>query len=389
MLTRSIIVLALVVLLSACQAAQTALPAAEPTAVAAETERQRARAGEAGAGVVPSSASGTAGTALSALSAGLPDNAGKVAAVESMRRLFAVGDAVMIHGAPLCAGKLAPRIGMRPWNSDDLAASMAQQAGASGAGYIPTLFALARNGPADRAGMREGDQIVSLNGWHVPDAPGAARTYDDKIRQALAAGGTIAVGYRRAGREAIVHITPTQGCDYTLVFHGSQAVNARSDGRRVIVARGLVDLLQDDAQLALFVGHELAHNVRNHHAAKLLNATAGAAAGLALDVAAAVFGASPGERFSRPGATGRADAFSQDLEREADYVGLYFAALAGFDANRAAKAWRRMAAANPRAIDDGGTHPTTAERFVALEAAAREISTKIAQGQPLRPNTQK
>jgi hypothetical protein len=388
MLARSIIVLALVVLLSACQARQTAVPDADPAAVAAETERQRARAGESGAGVVPSSASGTAGTALSALSAGSPHNTGKVAAVESMRRLFAVGDGIMIHGASLCAGKLAPRIGMRPWNSDDLTASMAQHAGASGAGYIPTLFALARNGPAERAGMREGDQIVSLNGWRVPEAPGAARAYDDKIRQTLAAGGTIAVGYRRAGREAMAHIAPTQGCDYTLVFHGAQAVNARSDGRRVIVARGLVDLLQDDAELALLVGHELAHNVRNHHAAKLLNATAGAAAGLALDVAAAVFGASPGER-SKLGASSRAAAFSQDLEREADYVGLYFVALAGFDANRAAKAWRRMAAANPRAIDEGGTHPTTAERFVALEAAAREISTKIAQGQPLRPNMQK
>ena len=72
----------------------------------------------------------------------------------------------------------------------------------------------------------------------------------------------------------------------------------------------------------------------------------------------------------------------------ADYVGLYFVALAGFDPNRAASAWRRMAVVNPAAIDHVGTHPTTAERFVALEAAAREISTKIAQGQPLRPNMQ-
>jgi len=51
-------------------------------------------------------------------------------------------------------------------------------------------------------------------------------------------------------------------------------------------------------------------------------------------------------------------AFSQDFEAEADYVGLYHAARAGYDIENAPYIWRRFAASDPRGIDAvGGSHP--------------------------------
>jgi len=78
-------------------------------------------------------------------------------------------------------------------------------------------------------------------------------------------------------------------------------------------------------------------------------------------------------------------AFSQDFESEADYVGLYYTARAGYDIHNVPDLWRRMAVENPGAITMGNTHPSTSQRFVALEAAAAEIEAKRKDGRALQP----
>ena len=79
-------------------------------------------------------------------------------------------------------------------------------------------------------------------------------------------------------------------------------------------------------------------------------------------------------------------AFSQEFEAEADYVGVYHAARAGYDTRKAAYFWRRMAAAHPRAIGlQGTTHPSSANRFLAVEAASKEVAEKRAGGTRLVP----
>lgn len=79
-------------------------------------------------------------------------------------------------------------------------------------------------------------------------------------------------------------------------------------------------------------------------------------------------------------------AFSQGFESEADYVGLYHTARAGYPIAEAPKFWRRMAASNPGAIHiAGSTHPSTAVRFLALEESVKEIQRKKAAGIRLAP----
>lgn len=81
--------------------------------------------------------------------------------------------------------------------------------------------------------------------------------------------------------------------------------------------------------------------------------------------------------------------FSQGYEREADYLGLYFMARAGFDPTKAPEVWRRMAAEYPAAIKETflSTHPSTPERAATLEATIREINAKIRDHQSLKPST--
>jgi predicted Zn-dependent protease len=80
--------------------------------------------------------------------------------------------------------------------------------------------------------------------------------------------------------------------------------------------------------------------------------------------------------------------YSKDFESEADYVGLYLAARAGYDISESANFWRRMAVENPASIEKSysNTHPSSPERFLAIEKAVNEINGKKQLGMPLVPN---
>lgn len=80
------------------------------------------------------------------------------------------------------------------------------------------------------------------------------------------------------------------------------------------------------------------------------------------------------------------DINSVDFEREADYIGVYFAERAGYDTSNAIELWRNMAVEfSGSAIEKRNTHPATAERFVYLQKTHDEIKAKRQNNQPLIP----
>jgi predicted Zn-dependent protease len=82
-----------------------------------------------------------------------------------------------------------------------------------------------------------------------------------------------------------------------------------------------------------------------------------------------------------------AHVFSQEFESEADYEGLYLAARAGFNIADAPDFWRRMAAEHPGSIKKNfaASHPSSPERYLALENAVKEIESKREHGDSLLP----
>jgi predicted Zn-dependent protease len=92
-----------------------------------------------------------------------------------------------------------------------------------------------------------------------------------------------------------------------------------------------------------------------------------------------------GGEFTKQGGAAGAMTYSQDFEREADYVGLYILARSGRPFANSPNFWRRMAQESPGSIKYASSHPTSAERFVRLEKVVAEIEGKQAQGAPLLP----
>ena len=78
--------------------------------------------------------------------------------------------------------------------------------------------------------------------------------------------------------------------------------------------------------------------------------------------------------------------YTRPFESEADYVGLYYTARAGFNLDNIEDIWRRLAKSSARPIVRAKTHPTYPDRYVRLAAARREIKAKIKAEQTLIPN---
>ena len=80
------------------------------------------------------------------------------------------------------------------------------------------------------------------------------------------------------------------------------------------------------------------------------------------------------------------EAFSQGFEAEADYVGLYMLARAGYETESAANFWRKMAEKMPAQSNSlTGTHPPTAYRYLMLAKTHAEIEKKKAAKKNLLP----
>lgn len=164
--------------------------------------------------------------------------------------------------------------------------------------------------------------------------------------------------------------------NYNWVFNLVQDNSANAfcmPGGKIVVYEGLLPITQNESSLAIVLGHEIAHAVAKHSAEQLstqmrqqygsqilgavLNG-AGVSSNTST-IAQNVFGL--GSKFSSLH-------YSRKNESEADYMGLIFAAMAGYDPSVAISFWQRMAASSqnntPAFLSD---HPSDTKRISDIE----------------------
>ena len=258
-----------------------------------------------------------------------------------------------------------------------------------GLGAEVTLSQVVKNSPGDKAGLRKGDVLISVNGVRLATGRQGLKQASDLLKQAGLRPSQI--HFMRGGKIANTMLTPVQACDFGVyIDQKSSNINAYADGQNIVISRGMMRFAENDTELALVIAHELAHNAMTHVDKKKTNALTGALGGLAIDALLGAAGVSTGGQFGQAGMQAGALSHSVAFEQEADYIGMYFMARAGFDTANVATFWRRMAVEHGNAaIEIRRTHPTSPERFVAITRTHEEIQRKKKAGQPLAPNMQK
>lgn len=178
-------------------------------------------------------------------------------------------------------------------------------------------------------------------------------------------------------------------CRFTFELEPKDVVNAYADGSKIVVTPAMMRFAQSEDWLGIVLSHEYAHNVMGHINAKMKNATAGMLAGTLADLLARSQGIDTGGQLGQLGAQGGSDAFSPEFEEEADYVGMYIMAIAGYDITQAAELWRAMTVSDPQGAFLRGSHPANPERYVLLNRTKDEIIQKVKNKQLLAPNIRK
>ena len=157
----------------------------------------------------------------------------------------------------------------------------------------------------------------------------------------------------------------------------SEQVNAWCmPGGKIAFYTGILPIAQNETGVASIMGHEVAHALANHGQQRMSSGILQQAGGVA--VAVATGNESPEKQqmwmqaYGLGSSIGGVLPFSRGHETEADKIGLYLMAMAGYNPDEAAELWKRMKAnsggqAPPEFLS---THPSNDTRIQNLQALA-------------------
>lgn len=332
-------------------------------------------------------------------------------------RLDSITETIVWKNAPLCGNNIKKRYGFYYLDKTLLSKSklshinkklLLRYHGMNKALSFPTITGIVPGSPADSSGLKSGDVIMSVGGRGIQEAK---RTSTVLIRTGgivnrpqehrLFKGDTnfilllelshdmtapVPFTIKRGDSTLVISMKSSEACNYSASVVDNATVNAWTDGSHIYVANGMLDFSSDD-DLALVVAHEMAHCTEGHISKKKRNMWTGLILGSIAQGVLSSGGAWYGQSLGTDGAKMGASMYSQAFEEEADYVGMYLMARAGYSTKGVENFWRRMAESNPIGSNSlAGTHPPTSKRYLLLAKTHHEIELKKSSGKPLLPS---
>ena len=177
--------------------------------------------------------------------------------------------------------------------------------------------------------------------------------------------------------------TSTFGWEYVLVDN-DKVVNAWCmPGGKIAVYTGLLKITKNTDALSIVMGHEIAHAVARHSVERASQAMT---INIGTQVADVFLGGAINRTRNTVGQNtgldifqlGIMNPFGRKQETEADYLGLIFSSLSGYDIRESVKLWERMAKKNEGKEPPVflSTHPSSKKRIENLENWIREVIIK-------------
>ena len=178
---------------------------------------------------------------------------------------------------------------------------------------------------------------------------------------------------------------PTVGFDWEYILIDNDKVKNAwcMPGGKIAIYTGILKVTKNNNGLAAVMGHEIAHAVAKHSVER-------ASRGVLLKTSASVLDILSGGKLSQVNrATGMdsvgllaqvgiMNPFNRKQETEADYLGMIFSSLSGYDIRETVKIWERMKKANKgkEPPEFMSTHPSSTNRIKQINNWTNEIIIK-------------
>ena len=175
---------------------------------------------------------------------------------------------------------------------------------------------------------------------------------------------------------------PTIGFDWEYILIDNKKVKNAwcMPGGKIAVYTGILDVTKNTNGLAAVMGHEIAHAVAKHSVER-------ASRNVATNVVLQVTDILSGGKLSTVNRTtgmntvglltqmGIMNPFNRKQESEADYLGLIFSSLSGYDIRETSKIWERMKKANKgkEPPEFMSTHPSADNRIKKINEWVNDI----------------
>ena len=169
---------------------------------------------------------------------------------------------------------------------------------------------------------------------------------------------------------------PTTNFDWEYILIDNKKIKNAwcMPGGKIAIYSGILDITKNTNGLASVMGHEIAHAVAKHSVER-------ASRGMLLNTSTQLFDIFSGGKLSNVNKVtgmntvgllsqiGIMNPFSRTQESEADYLGMIFASLSGFDIRETKKLWERMKESNKgkEPAQFMSTHPSSSKRIKDLK----------------------
>ena len=180
-------------------------------------------------------------------------------------------------------------------------------------------------------------------------------------------------------------IDPTSNFDWEYILIDNNKVKNAwcMPGGKIAVYTGILEVTKNKNGLAAVMGHEIAHAVAKHSSER-------ASRNVAINVVTQVTDLLSGGKLSTVNRTtgmntvglltqmGILNPFNRKQESEADYLGLIFSSLSGYDIRETVKVWERMSEANKGKTPPEfmSTHPSPKNRIKKINEWMNEVIIK-------------
>ena len=169
--------------------------------------------------------------------------------------------------------------------------------------------------------------------------------------------------------------------EYILIDNDKMKNAWAMPGGKIAVYTGILEVTKNTDGLAAVMGHEISHAVAKHSIER-------ASRSVLLNIGTSIADIATGGKISQASRSAGVDVagmlrtfgidnpFNRKQESEADYLGLIFSSLSGFDIRESVKLWERMKEANKgkEPPEWMSTHPSSTKRIKALTQWIAEIT---------------